>query len=117
MVDTKLYPILTRKESTLYELDFVVTSSIVKLCFVSEASCDTVKELSKNSKSREAFTMKGGVERDGVYFVIKDEKVKEAETNVKQWLQKIIGVLHYATPFVTLLGDFTFSSAFYFSHI
>ena len=26
---------------------------------------------------------------DGVYFVIKDEKAKEAETEVKKWLQKI----------------------------
>lgn len=33
--------------------------------------------------------MKGGVERDGVYLVIKDEKRKEAETNAKQWLQNI----------------------------
>ena len=36
-----------------------------------------------------ALQMKGGVERDGVYFVIKDEKAKEAETKVKKWLQKI----------------------------
>jgi hypothetical protein len=33
--------------------------------------------------------MKGGVERDGQYLVIKDEKAKEAETKVKKWLQKI----------------------------
>jgi len=37
----------------------------------------------------EGFEMKGGVERDGVYFVIKGEKAKEAETNVKKWLHKI----------------------------
>ncbi|HEX6168381.1 MAG TPA: hypothetical protein VFZ33_01720 [Chitinophagaceae bacterium] len=37
----------------------------------------------------EGFEIKGGIERDGVYFVIKDEKAKEAETNVKSWLQKI----------------------------
>ena len=49
----------------------------------------TVKELCANSKVLEGFSIKGGVERDGVYFVIKDEKAKEAETEVKKWLQKI----------------------------
>ena len=53
------------------------------------SSFDTVRELCKNSKVMEGFTMAGGVERDGVYFVIKDEKAKEAETNVRQWLQKL----------------------------
>jgi hypothetical protein len=28
-------------------------------------------------------------ERDGQYLVIKDEMAKEAETNMKKWLQKI----------------------------
>ena len=49
----------------------------------------TVKELCPNSKVLEGFEIKGGVERDGVYFVIKGEKAKEAETEVKKWLQKI----------------------------
>jgi flavodoxin len=49
----------------------------------------TVKELCPNSKIVEGFEMKGGVERDGVYLAIKDEKRKEAETKVKAWLQKI----------------------------
>ena len=53
------------------------------------SSFETVKELCKNSTVLEGFTMKGGVERDGVYFVIKDEKAKEAEMKVKEWLQKI----------------------------
>ena len=52
-------------------------------------SFETVKELCKTSKVLEGFTMKGGVERDGVFFVIKDEKRKEAETKVKEWLQTI----------------------------
>ena len=42
-----------------------------------------------DSKLLEGFEIKGGVERDGVYFVIKDEKAKEAEIQVKSWLQKI----------------------------
>jgi len=49
----------------------------------------TVKELCTDSKISEGFEIKGGVERDGILFVIKDEKAKEAETKVKKWLQKI----------------------------
>ena len=49
----------------------------------------TVKELCAGSKILEGFETKGGLERDGVYFVIKDERAKEAEAEVKKWLQKI----------------------------
>jgi len=49
----------------------------------------TVKDLCRDSKVLEGFEKKGGIERDGVYLVIKDEKAKEAETEVKKWLQKI----------------------------
>jgi flavodoxin len=49
----------------------------------------TVKELCPNSNVLDGFFITGGVERDGKYFVIKDEKAKEAETKVKKWLQKI----------------------------
>lgn len=49
----------------------------------------TVKELCSNSKVLEGFSITGGIERDSVYFVIKGEKAKEAETEVKKWLQKI----------------------------
>ena len=52
----------------------------------------TVKELCPKSKVLEGFSIKGGIERDGVLFVIKGEKEKEAEMEVKQWLQKI-GIL------------------------
>ncbi len=50
---------------------------------------ETVKELCPDSNVLEGFEMKGGIERDGIYFVIKDEKAKEAENKVKKWLQKI----------------------------
>jgi flavodoxin len=53
------------------------------------SSFETVKELCKQSKVLEGFTMKGGVERDGILFVIKDKKAQEAETKVKAWLKKI----------------------------
>ena len=53
------------------------------------SSFETVKELCKNSKVLEGFTMTGGVERDGVYLVIKDEKRKEAERKVRDWLKRL----------------------------
>ena len=49
----------------------------------------TVKELCSHSNVLEGFSIKGGIERDGVLFVMKDEKLKEAETEVKEWLRKI----------------------------
>lgn len=53
------------------------------------SSFETVRELCPNSKLLEGFEIKGGVERDGVLFVIKDQKKKEAAAKVKTWLQKI----------------------------
>jgi len=49
----------------------------------------TVKQLCPNSKVLEGFSVTGGIERDGVLFVMKGEKAKEAEAEVKEWLQKI----------------------------
>ena len=49
----------------------------------------TVKKLCPNSKVLDGFSIIGGVERDGVYFVIKGEKAKTAETKVKKWLPKM----------------------------
>lgn len=53
------------------------------------SSFQTVKHLCPNSKVLEGFIIRGGLERDGEYLVIKDEKAKEAETKVKKWMQKI----------------------------
>ena len=50
---------------------------------------ETVKALCPNSTILDGFTMKGGEEKEGVLLAIKDETSKEAETRVKQWLQKI----------------------------
>ena len=49
----------------------------------------TVKELCPDSKILEGFEIRGGVERDGQYLVIKDKRARGAETKVKKWLQKI----------------------------
>ena len=53
------------------------------------SSFQTVKELSPKSTILEGFEIKGGIERDGILFVMKGEKEEEAQTKVKEWLQKI----------------------------
>jgi flavodoxin len=50
---------------------------------------DTVKKLCPNSKILEGFSIKGGVERDGILFVMEGEKRKRAQLEVKAWLEKI----------------------------
>lgn len=53
------------------------------------SSFDTVKELSTGSKVLEGFKMKGGVERDGILFVMAGKKKTEAEKKVVEWLAKV----------------------------
>lgn len=50
---------------------------------------DTVKELCPNSTVVDGFSIKGGVERDGILFVMEGEKEKEANLEVKRWLENI----------------------------
>lgn len=50
---------------------------------------ETVKEMSPNSTVLEGFSTKGGVERDGIYFVIQGEKEKQAQDEIKKWLKRI----------------------------
>jgi flavodoxin len=52
----------------------------------------TVKELCPNSNVMEGFSIEGGIERDGVLFVMKGEKAKEAEAAVKKWLNAISAI-------------------------
>ena len=49
----------------------------------------TVKELCPNSKVLEGFSVKGGIERDGIYLAIKEQKAKEVAAQVKEWLKKL----------------------------
>ena len=49
----------------------------------------TVKEFCPNSTITEGFEIKGGIERDGILFVMEGEKETEAGTKVKEWLEKI----------------------------
>jgi flavodoxin len=53
------------------------------------SSFQTVRELCPNSTVLEGFSTKGGVERDGIYFVIKGDKEKQVQNEIKKWLTKI----------------------------
>lgn len=53
------------------------------------SSIETVKQLCPGSKIPEAFSMKGGSERDGQLLVIRGEQAKAAERDVKEWLRRI----------------------------
>jgi len=50
---------------------------------------ETVKQLCPNSKVLEGYSTKGGIERDGIYFVIDGEKEKQVRNEIKEWLQRI----------------------------
>lgn len=52
-------------------------------------SFETVKKLSPGNRILEGFTIKGGVERDGILFVMEGKKKVEAEKKVKEWLSRI----------------------------
>jgi hypothetical protein len=58
--------------------------------WLTESGFQTVKELCPNSNVTEGFSIEGGIERDGVLFVMKGEKAKEEETEVKKWFQKVM---------------------------
>ena len=53
------------------------------------SSFDTVKELCKNSNVLEGISIRGGIERDGILFVMEGEREKQAQVEVKSWLTKI----------------------------
>lgn len=48
-----------------------------------------IRELAPKSTILEGFEIKGGIERDGILFVMEGEKETEARTKVKEWLRKI----------------------------
>ncbi|WP_086477853.1 MULTISPECIES: flavodoxin family protein [Arenibacter] len=53
------------------------------------SSFRTVKKLCPNSTVLEGFSIKGGVERDGIYLAIKGDVAAKTETEVKKWLNRI----------------------------
>jgi len=54
------------------------------------SSFETIKSLCKNSKVLEGFSVEGGKERDGILFVMKDEKQVKVNREVASWLIKIV---------------------------
>lgn len=53
------------------------------------SSFKTVEELCPNSTILEGYSTKGGIERDGILFVMEGEKLIEVKSQVTDWLQKI----------------------------
>jgi len=49
----------------------------------------TIKELCKGCTILEGFSIKGGIERDGIYLAIKGEKKMEAKLAIKSWLKEL----------------------------
>ncbi|NVJ85359.1 MAG: flavodoxin [Algoriphagus sp.] len=53
------------------------------------SSFETVEKLCPNSPILEGFSTKGGIERDGILFVMKGEKEIEVKSQIKGWLKRI----------------------------
>lgn len=53
------------------------------------SSFETVKQLCPDSEILEGFSTKGGVERDGILFVMEGNKEKQVKKEVQNWLKKI----------------------------
>jgi flavodoxin len=53
------------------------------------SSFETVKALAPKSKVLDGFSTKGGIERDGILFVMKGDREVQAREEVKTWLRRI----------------------------
>lgn len=53
------------------------------------SSFETLKKLCSNSNVLGGISLKGGIERDGILFVMEGEKLKQVQLEVQAWLQKI----------------------------
>ena len=53
------------------------------------SSFEKVKQLCPNSKILDGYSTKGGIERDGILFVIEGNKEVQVQAEVKNWLHKI----------------------------
>lgn len=53
------------------------------------SSFDTIRKLCPNSTILKGLSIKGGIERDGILFVIEGEKKVKAEKEVVKWLKEI----------------------------
>jgi flavodoxin len=53
------------------------------------SSFEQVRELAGESQVPEGFSMRGGLERDGIYLAIEGERREEAEARVRDWLRDL----------------------------
>lgn len=53
------------------------------------SSFETVKELCSECQILEGFSTKGGIERDGILFVMEREREVEVRQEVREWLERI----------------------------
>ncbi|MBG8555080.1 flavodoxin [Hymenobacter guriensis] len=53
------------------------------------SSMETVKALAPKSTVLEGFSTRGGIERDGVLFVMEGEKEKRVQNEIRAWLKRI----------------------------
>lgn len=53
------------------------------------SSSETVKKLCSNANILEGYSTKGGIERDGILFVMEGEKLIEVKSQIINWLLKI----------------------------
>ncbi|UIR57696.1 flavodoxin [Sphingobacterium sp. SRCM116780] len=53
------------------------------------SSFETLMKLCPKSKVLEGYSTKGGIERDGVLFVMEGEKEKSVQTDIQNWLKKL----------------------------
>lgn len=52
-------------------------------------SFDTIRKLCPRSSILEGFSTRGGMERDGIYFVMEGERETQVRDEVNRWLIKI----------------------------
>lgn len=50
---------------------------------------ETVSQLCPDSKILEGYSTRGGLERDGQLLMIKDEKARQTQDEIKEWLRKL----------------------------
>ena len=53
------------------------------------SSLKTLRELSPKSTILDEFSVKGGVERNGIYFVMEGKRKVKVREAVQQWLKRI----------------------------
>lgn len=53
------------------------------------SSLETLGELCPNSEIKEVFSVRGGIERDGILFVMEGEKAVQVNDELTDWLHRI----------------------------